>query len=389
MLDWIGPNDQFAQGFKWQTPAEQSYLNAATLNGATILGERRAAAVVDGKGSTYGMVDNLQHLQSGTYYYADPWNFAHPVAKVKDSIFFAPDFQHTASGTADTWYSLKSTDGVVAGTLNGQKGYYFDASKTDFSALLTQGRDNGAYAAKGGGLFGGGGGLLAAAAIVGAGIMTGGFGLMGGAAMGGEAAASTALDAAFASYGTEAAASASLDSLIAQQAAGISLGTATAGATAASGAAAMAGDTFWNYGIYSTDAAAAEAAATASIAEAAGLPAAAQSGSTIASIKSALQTANSVQSAASLASRLTGGGASIGSAAPLALGTAAAAGTAAAGLAGADAAALFAAGTAAGAKLAQTQANSTATPAAPGLTYDYKFIVLAAGVALAFYSLKG
>lgn len=95
-------------------------------------------------------------ISAGKAYYGDPWGFSHELQQVKDTpYYFAPQFQHTRSGTADTWYGLNPNDKISSGYYNGQYGYIFDPSQVDFSSQLTPERINDRYAEKKGG-FGGG-----------------------------------------------------------------------------------------------------------------------------------------------------------------------------------------------------------------------------------------
>ena len=95
-------------------------------------------------------------VKQGGYYYGDPWGFSHEVQRVKGTpYYFIPEsnFQPTRSGTALTWYSPASSEGLYDYTYGGQRGLAFDPSKTNLS--WTSGRNNDLYAdKKGGGLFG-------------------------------------------------------------------------------------------------------------------------------------------------------------------------------------------------------------------------------------------
>lgn len=95
-------------------------------------------------------------VNPGGFYYGDPWGFSHEVQRVSGTpYYFIPEsnFEPTRSGTALTWYSPASSEGLYDYTYGGQRGLVFDPSKTNLS--WTPGRDNSRFAEKkGGGLFG-------------------------------------------------------------------------------------------------------------------------------------------------------------------------------------------------------------------------------------------
>lgn len=95
-------------------------------------------------------------MSPGGTYYADPWGYSHQVQRVSGTpYYFIPEsnFEPTRSGTALTWYSPASSEGLYDYTYGGQRGLAFDPSKTNLS--WTPGRNNDLYAEKKrGGLFG-------------------------------------------------------------------------------------------------------------------------------------------------------------------------------------------------------------------------------------------
>lgn len=95
-------------------------------------------------------------VNPGGFYYGDPWGFSHEVQRVSGTpYYFIPEsnFEPTRSGTALTWYSPASSEGLYGYTYGGQRGLAFDPSKTNLS--WTSGRNNDLYAdKKGGNLFG-------------------------------------------------------------------------------------------------------------------------------------------------------------------------------------------------------------------------------------------
>lgn len=101
-------------------------------------------------------------MEAGKTYYGDPWGYSHQVQRVSGTpYYFIPEsnFQPTRSGTALTWYSPASSEGLYDYTYGGQRGLAFDPSKTHLS--WTPGRNNDLYAEKkGGGLFGSAFGFL-------------------------------------------------------------------------------------------------------------------------------------------------------------------------------------------------------------------------------------
>ena len=95
-------------------------------------------------------------MSPGGTYYADPWGYSHQVQRVSGTpYYFIPEsnFEPTRSGTALTWYSPASSEGLYDYTYGGQRGLAFDPSKTNLS--WTPGRNNDLYSdKKSGGLFG-------------------------------------------------------------------------------------------------------------------------------------------------------------------------------------------------------------------------------------------
>lgn len=94
-------------------------------------------------------------MSPGGTYYADPWGYSHQVQRVSGTpYYFIPEsnFEPTRSGTALTWYSPASSEGLYDYTYGGQRGLAFDPSKTNLS--WTPGRNNDLYADKKGGGIG-------------------------------------------------------------------------------------------------------------------------------------------------------------------------------------------------------------------------------------------
>lgn len=93
-------------------------------------------------------------VSAGGYYFADPWGFSHSLSKAGNNKYFVSENtlnEHTRSGTANTWFSLKpdaDLSGLQYGQFQGQNGLFFDPTETNLSSLLIPGRNNSAYAKK-------------------------------------------------------------------------------------------------------------------------------------------------------------------------------------------------------------------------------------------------
>jgi hypothetical protein len=123
------------------------------INGVKVIG---ALPAILQPGGGNGFQDP-RGVVAGHTYYSDPWGYAHETQRVKGTpYYFIPksNFDATRSGTANTWYSPASTEGLYGYNYNGQDGLVFDPSKTNLS--WTPERNNSQFAERksGGGILG-------------------------------------------------------------------------------------------------------------------------------------------------------------------------------------------------------------------------------------------
>lgn len=124
-------NDQ-GQNFYKQSTLDNSYAHMVSGTPAKL----------------YTQFNDPTEIKKGGYYYSDPWGYAHELQKMGSNTYFAPEFGHTRSGTADLSYGIKDPTGISRYDNNGQLGYLFNSDTTDFSKALQGGRNNSAFAEK-------------------------------------------------------------------------------------------------------------------------------------------------------------------------------------------------------------------------------------------------